>query len=153
MKIVELMITNGACDWDGGLHSACENGHVDIAKLMIKNGANRFDHSEIENSDNISDNIHSDMSIDQIKHIILLQLEHGASPDIFPDDLLIELLNLNTQLISSVSLPLQHDFIHKLTQKRKIRQQCNKWLLCNCMVDDVISLINIFIMFQSQVIM
>jgi hypothetical protein len=39
MDIVQLMIANGASDWNSGLSSACLNGHMDIAQLMIAKGA------------------------------------------------------------------------------------------------------------------
>ncbi len=37
--IVDLMIKNGATDWNGGLGGACRGGHRDLVDLMIKNGA------------------------------------------------------------------------------------------------------------------
>ncbi len=37
--IVDLMIKNGATDWDYGLEGACCCGHRDLVDLMIKNGA------------------------------------------------------------------------------------------------------------------
>ena len=42
MKVAKLMIKKGADDWDDGLFEACYGGYMKIVKLMIKNGANDF---------------------------------------------------------------------------------------------------------------
>jgi hypothetical protein len=42
MKIVKLMIKKGANNWNGGLYSACSNGHMNIVKFMINRGANNW---------------------------------------------------------------------------------------------------------------
>ena len=39
IDIVKLMIEKGAKDWNGGLWRACYGGHMDIVKLMIEKGA------------------------------------------------------------------------------------------------------------------
>jgi len=39
IAIVNLMIANGADNWNGGLSGACRGGHVDLANLMIAKGA------------------------------------------------------------------------------------------------------------------
>ena len=40
IAIVNLMIANGADNWNGGLSGACGGGHADFANLMIAKGAN-----------------------------------------------------------------------------------------------------------------
>jgi hypothetical protein len=39
MDLINLMIKQGATDWDWGLGGACEGGHMDVVNLMIKQGA------------------------------------------------------------------------------------------------------------------
>jgi hypothetical protein len=33
------MVQKGATDWEGGLQNACDNGHMELAQLMIQKGA------------------------------------------------------------------------------------------------------------------
>ena len=40
IDVVNLMISLGANDWNGGLSGACIGGHLELAKLMISHGAN-----------------------------------------------------------------------------------------------------------------
>ena len=40
--LVELMISKGATNWNGGLLGACQGGHLNLAKLMISKGANNW---------------------------------------------------------------------------------------------------------------
>jgi hypothetical protein len=42
-KLVELLILNGARDYNLGLRGACEGGHKKLAELMITKGANSWD--------------------------------------------------------------------------------------------------------------
>jgi hypothetical protein len=37
-ELVELMILNGANDWNGGLFNACEMGYKELVELLILNG-------------------------------------------------------------------------------------------------------------------
>ena len=38
-KLVEILITKGATNFDGGLYEACEGGHMPLVELMITEGA------------------------------------------------------------------------------------------------------------------
>jgi ankyrin repeat protein len=42
IDIAQLMIAKGASNWNGGLYHACSNGHIDIARLMIAKGASNY---------------------------------------------------------------------------------------------------------------
>ena len=39
MDIVKLMIEKGANDWNDGMYSACQRGHMEVVKYMIEKGA------------------------------------------------------------------------------------------------------------------
>lgn len=39
VDIVELLISHGINDWNGGLSGACRGGQLELAKLMISHGA------------------------------------------------------------------------------------------------------------------
>lgn len=39
VKIIKLLVTSGASDWNKGLRSACSHGRADVAMLMIEYGA------------------------------------------------------------------------------------------------------------------
>jgi purine nucleoside permease len=42
LDLANLMIANGATNWDRGLREACRGGHLDLANLMIANGATNW---------------------------------------------------------------------------------------------------------------
>jgi hypothetical protein len=42
LELANLMIKHGANDFDRGLRGACEKGHLKLVNLMIKHGANDF---------------------------------------------------------------------------------------------------------------
>ena len=43
LELANLMIENGATDFDIGLECACQGGHLDLANLLIAKGATDFD--------------------------------------------------------------------------------------------------------------
>ena len=43
MELAQLMIKMGADNWNWGLRGACKCGHMNIVQLMIKMGANDWD--------------------------------------------------------------------------------------------------------------
>jgi hypothetical protein len=48
IKIVDLMISYGASDFNGGLYEACVGGHIEIVRSMISHGATDFNHGLYE---------------------------------------------------------------------------------------------------------